>query len=302
MFFKNLYFFRFSPKLAKSFAQIEQRLRDSPLKPVGPLELNSYGFVSPFGRDENVLSHQLGSAIWLTLGSEERLLPAVVVNDALSKKISEVEQKEARTLGSKARMRIKEDIIHQLLPKAFVRPARLNASLDLKHGFLAVDCSSSKNAERFASELRQALGSFPAVPLNAQSSVRAVLTAWISGAALPTGLSLGEECELQDPAEQGAIIKCQRQELESAEIKKHLEAGKLVTRLALVFSDHISFVLGDDLIVRKLKFLDAAIADLEQQTTDSIRVELDARYALFSAEIARLFVMLESAFKISKVE
>jgi len=36
-------------------------------------------------------------------------------------------------------------------------------------------------------------------------------------------------------------------------------AGKQVTKLALIFEDNLSFVIGDDLIVRKLKFLDGAL-------------------------------------------
>ena len=130
------------------------------------------------------MSHRIGEAIWLTLGGEDRILPASVINDALGRKIAEIEDKDGRKLGGRARKRLKEDLVHEMLPRAFVKPMRLNASLDLKHGFLAVDTSSRKSAESFASELRHALGSFPAVPLNAEVSPRNVLTGWIAGEPL----------------------------------------------------------------------------------------------------------------------
>ena len=98
-----------------------------------------------------------------------------------------------------------------------------------------------------------------------------VLTGWIAGEPLPEGLSLGEECELKDAMEGGAVVKCQNQELQSDEIAKHLEAGKQVTKLALVLDDHVSFVLGEDLIVRKLKFLDGAVDQLENTEHDDLR-------------------------------
>jgi recombination associated protein RdgC len=75
-----------------------------------------------------------------------------------------------------------------------------------------------------------------------------------------------------------------------------------VTKLALVFEDNLSFVLGDDLIVRKLKFLDGALDQLEHADEDGRRAEFDARFALQSAEIRRLFLLLEEAFKLSKAD
>jgi recombination associated protein RdgC len=173
--------------------------------------------------------------------------------------------------------------------------------LDLGQGLCIVDSASRKSAEAVVSEIRHALGSFPALPLNAEVAPRAVLTGWISGEALPEGLSLGEECELKDAADQGAIVKCQRQDLQGDEIAHHLEAGKQVTRLALVLDDHVSFVLGEDLVVRKLKFLDGAIDQLEGSEQQDQRAELDARFALMAAELKRLFAVLEPAFKLSKV-
>jgi recombination associated protein RdgC len=75
-----------------------------------------------------------------------------------------------------------------------------------------------------------------------------------------------------------------------------------VTRLALNLDDHMSFVLGEDLVVRKFKLLDGAVDQLESVDSDDRRAELDARFALMSGEVKRLFSVLESAFKLSKAE
>lgn len=300
MFFRNLTLFRFPTTL--DLSELDSGLAECALKPVGALELSSRGFISPFGRDSDVLSHRIGDAIWVTAGSEDKILPGAVVNDLLQKKLVEIEEKEGRKLGGRARKRLKEDLVHELLPRAFVRPGRTDAMLDCKHGFLAVDTSSRKTAEAVVSDLRHALGSFPALPLNAEIAPRAVLTGWIAGERLPKGLALGDECELRDPTEQGAVIKCQRQELQADEIAKHLDAGKQASRLALNLDDHLGFVLGDDLTVRKLKFLDGAVETLESTEREDLRAELDARFALMSAEVRRLFVILERALKLSKAE
>lgn len=302
MFFRNLTCFRFPTALRTTLSTLDEALGENRLRPVGALELATRGFVSPFGRDEDALSHALNNGVWITLGGEDKVMPSVVVNDVVNKKIAEQEEKEGRRLGGRARKRIKEEVLHELLPRAFVKPSRVNAHLDLELGLVAIDSSSRKTAENLLTELRQALGSFPAVPLNPEEPPRSVLTAWLGGAELPAGFVLGDECELKDPADRGAVVKCTRQELGAEEIGKHLEAGKQCTRLALTLDDRLSFVLGDDLVVRKLKFLDGAVESLENTERDSLRAELDARYALMVGELRRLFQALESAFRLSRAE
>ncbi|GAB3731915.1 recombination-associated protein RdgC [Silanimonas algicola] len=302
MFFRNLTFFRYPSSINAALETLEDRLAEHPLKPVGPLELGSRGFVPPMGGEGTAMTHRLGDFTWVSLGREDRLLPGAVVNDALAKKLAEIEAKEGRKLGGKARKQLKDDLIHEMLPKAFIKGSRTSASVDAKHGIIAVDASSKKSAENVVSELRHAMGSFPAVPVNAEVSVRAVMTGWLTGEPLPEGLALGDECELKDPVDGGAVVKAQRQELTADEITKHLETGKQVTKLALVLDDHVSFVLGEDLIVRKLKFLDGAVDQLENTERDSLAAELDARYALFSAELHTLFGVLEKALKLSRVD
>lgn len=300
MFFKNLTFFRFPTSV--DFSKLDEQLPEAALKPVGPLELSSRGFVSPFGRDEEALSHRIGEAIWLSVGGQDRILPAAVVNDVLAQKIAELEAKNGRRPGGKMRKQLKDEVLHDLLPRAFVKPSRTDALIDLEHGYIAVNTSSKKSGENVVSEIRRALGSFPALPLNAEVAPRSVLTGWIAGEPLPEGLSLGDECELKEALDGGAVVKAQHQELQSDEIAKHLEAGKQVTKLALVLDDHVSFVLGEDLGVRKLKFLDGAVDQLENTERDDLRAELDARFALMSAEVRRLFLLLEGALKLSKAE
>ncbi|OWQ61338.1 recombination-associated protein RdgC [Stenotrophomonas maltophilia] len=301
MFPKTLCFFRFPS--TTDFASVDELLPHARLKPVGPLEMSSRGFISPFGREDTEhLSHRIGEILWLTVGGEDKLLPAAVVNDELEKKLLAIEEREGRRPGGRERKRIKDDLLHELLPRAFVKTSRVDVYLDLKHGYAAVMTSSRKSGENVMSDIRSLLGSFPAMPLNAEVAPRSILTAWIAGEPLPDGLSLGEECGMKDPVEGGAVLRCQHQELRCDEIDKHLDAGKQVSHLELIFEDNLRFVLGDDLIVRKLKFLDGALDRLDSDSAEGARAEIDARFALASAEVRRLFTMIEAAFKVSSAD
>lgn len=303
MFFRNLTLFRFPSNL--KFDDLEQQLPEAALKPVGPMEMSSRGFISPFGRaagDDASLLHRIDDAIWVTVGGEDKNLPSSTVNDLLQKKIDAFEKEQGRRPGGRMRRQMKDDLVAELLPKALVKPTRTDALIDLKHGVIVVDTSSRKAAETVVSQIRQAMGSFPALPVNAEVAPRAILTGWIAGEAMPDGLSLGDECEMRDPADSGAVVKVQRMELAGEEIDTHLEAGKQVARLALTLDDHTSFVMGEDLVIRKFKLLDGAVEQLESNERDDIRAELDARFALMSAEFRRLFTVIEAALKISKAD
>jgi recombination associated protein RdgC len=300
MFFRNLVLFRFPVTL--NFDELDAHLTECQLKPVGPMELASRGFVSPYGRDSEVFAARQGDAIWLTVGGEDKILPGSVVNDLLAKKLAEIELKEGRRPGGRTRRRITDELVVELLPRAFVKPGRADAMIDLGHGVIAVDTSSRKTGENVVSEIRRAMGSFPALPLNAEVAPRSVLTGWVAGEPLPEGLALGDECELRDPIDQGGVVKVQHMELQSDEVTKHLESGKQITRLALTLDDRVSFVIGEDLVVRKFKLLDGAVDQLESTERDDLRAELDARFALMAGEFRRLFTILEGAFKLTKAE
>lgn len=312
MFFRNLTFFRFplstplqtiADPMDPDKLTLHSALEDCALKPVGPSELMSRGWVPPLGSGSEALFHQVGTALWITLGGEDRLLPSSVVNAELDKRLAAIEQAEGRRPGGRARKRLKEDVVMELLPRALVRPSRLNAYLDLDRGLLVVDTASRKAAENLVSELRQALGSFPALPLNAEVSVRAVLTSWLAGQTMgATGLMLGDEAELRDPVDGGGVVRLSHHELGVDEVEQHVEAGKQVTRLGLDYMERLAFTVGEDLVLRKVKFLDAALDALEGTETDGVAAELDARFALMSGEVGRLFDVLEGCFTFSKAE
>lgn len=315
--FRNAIFFRFPLSLSHSFEPGEHHgaqsfeitappvlelLQECTLKPVGALELSSRGFVSPYGLGDERLAVMHGDFVWLTVGGEDKILPASVVNRLLGEKLAELEAREGRKPGGRTRKRMKEDLVHELLPKALVKPSRINAFLDLKRGFIAVDTSSRKQAEGVVSQLRHALGSFPALPLNAEVSPRSVLTGWLAGEPVPEHIILGDYATLKDAMDHGGAVQLKDMDLQGDETAKHLEAGKQATRLGLHFEDAISFTLDEDLTLRKLRFGEAVFDQLESTEREDLVAELDARFVVMSAAIAGLFDVLESALTISKAE
>ncbi len=301
MFFRNATLFRFSAAVAADLKRLDEVLGEHRLRPCGPMEMFTKGFVPPVGNDDespmlNVVKH----CTWLTVGGEDKMLPAAVVNDELQRKIRKIVEEQGRKVGGRERKRLKEDVITELLPRAFVRSSRLSAYVDTHHGWLVLDTSSRKSAENAITQVREALGSFPAVPLAPEEGPRVLMTDWLANGSLPEGLALGDECELRDPAAAtGARWKGRAADLASEEVKEHLRSGKQVFQLGLEFGDRISFVLGEDLTIRKLKFLDVVMGELGDGFEDA-QAEANATFALFTLELEKLLAKLEEWFGIPR--
>jgi recombination associated protein RdgC len=300
MFFRNLTLFRFPKSAADDLDGLSRRLKRHALRSCGPLEAQTRGWVSPYGRGEDELMHQIGAFTLLTLGGEDKLLPPAVVHEAVAAKIEKLEADRGRRVGGRERKRLKDEALTDLLPRAFVKPSRLSGYLDVKGGWVVVDTASRKAAEVFVSVLRETLGSFPAVPPDPSESPKSLMTEWLTGGKLPPDFSLGDECELKDPADRGAIVRCRRQDLETAEVREHLKAGKQVAQLGVVMDERIAMVLGEDMAVRKLKFLDLVTGELEDTERDSPRAELDARFALMSLSLEPLLQRLAETFRLDR--
>lgn len=297
MFFRNLFFYTLPEISTLSTETLETALEANALQPVGALAMQSRGFLPPLG-EQSAYLQRLDQSYWLCLGGEDRILPSAVVHREWQIKIAKLEEAKGHPLGKRARSQLKQETMDELMPRAFVKTSRLNAVINRKHGYIAIDVTSAKAAEAFVTKLREALGSFPALPLQSAQAPRSILTNFLLKQTLPENWFLGEECELQDPAEKGAIVKCLRHDLASEEVLAHLSTGKQVSRLALLFDANLSFVLGDDLIVRKFKLLEGAVESMENTNTESLEDELMARFALFSGELDLFFVAFAKAMQL----
>ena len=129
------------------------------------------------------------------------MLPAAVINDELQRKVQKIAEEEGRKVGGRERKRIKEDLLTELLPRAFVRNSRMSAYVDRKNGWLVLDTSSRKSAENALTQIREALGSFPAVPLAPEEGPRVLMTDWLANGNLPAGLALGDEVRAARPGQ-----------------------------------------------------------------------------------------------------
>jgi recombination associated protein RdgC len=298
MWFKNISLFRLPKDFKLDTELVESKLGQSPLKPCGPLELLSEGFVSPFTSDGGAFSWSGSRALLCVLGSEVKVLPGPVIRKALKEKIRQYQDKQGRVPGKKIREQLKDEVLQDLLPRAFTRPQQTMAYLDDEARWLVVDSASDKVAEGLLSRVREALGSLAAEPAAAEESLTAVMTDWLLRGEAQAGFVLGSEVQLKDPVDSKSTVKFANHDLSLEEVREHVRQGKRVSQLGLVFDNRIGLTLDEKLKLRKLKFLDDVQDELEDSSGEDANAAIDARMTLMVLELRRMLSALDSVFKL----
>ena len=296
MWFTNLYLYRLTKPLALSAEVLEQHLAADAFRECGSLQAQSMGWTPALDGDSQTLVHAADGRMLIRLRVQERVLPAAAVKEEVELRAEAIEARSGQPLGRKARTELRDQVTREFLPRAFTRSTYLRAYLAPAEGWLVVDAATPRKAETLSELLRRSLGSLPVTPPRVQASPAAVMTRWLEGEAIPGEIELGDECELRDPAEEGGVVRCRRQDLGADEVRAHLKAGKQAVRLALEWDERLSFVLGEDLSIKRLRFADVVKESLDGLEEQDRLAVADAEFALMGLELSRLLPSLLGLF------
>jgi recombination associated protein RdgC len=292
MWFRNLQLYRLGQTLDLSPEVLNERLQEQAFRGCSRMDMAASGWVPPLGRHSELLVHAADACIMLCLRKGEKIIPAGVVNQLLDDRVAGIEVAEAREVYRRERRRLKDEIIVDLLPRALTRHTDLFAYIDSRNGLVVVDTPTASKAEDLISQLRTTLGTFKATPLEVNESASGAMTRWLNGAPLPGGFELGDTCELKHPDPAGGQVTIKGQDLGAGEVRNHLNHGKYAVKLALIWKERLSFVLQDDLSIKRLKFEDV-IRDAEGDTTaDDFASRFDLDFSLMTLELAAFLPQL----------
>lgn len=255
---------------------IEQHQHTPPLS----LDVSRYGFIPPM--DGQLVETVMGITM-LAARHSWRDLPSSVIKEMVEEKAKAISEAESRSVGRKERQEIKDSVIFELLPKAFIKHRTTYA---ITFGeYLIVDSGSAKEAESFCSALREAMGSLRCIPLGVENSVTQVMTSWITSGTKSARLQLGESCNLAG-AKDGRTIRCRNQDLSADEFINHVNSGLYVEQISVDLKDSINFTINDQLHIKRIIFNDLLHDRINDENAETKR-ELCIAGMLITAEVIR---------------
>jgi recombination associated protein RdgC len=281
MWFKNLLMYRLTQDLELQAEDLEQALSTKLARPCASQELSTFGFAAPLGKgDDAPLVHVSGKFLLVCAAKQERILPGSVVRDELKERVAEIEAEQMRKVYKKERDQIKDEIIQEFLPRAFIRKSKIYAAIDLERNLIIVNSASPKRAEDLLSTMREVMGSLPVRPVCVKVSPSATMTDWVKTNNAAEDFFVLDRAVFADTHEDGGKISATRQDMTSDEIQLHLETGKIATQLSLAWQDKLSFVLDDKMTIKSVKFEDLLQDQAEQDGGDEELGQQDASFTL----------------------
>ena len=302
MWFKNLHFFTFTRPFELSEDQLEAHLAEHLFTPCASTEQSHFGWVNALGKHGHSTVHSVNGNFLLCARKEEKILPAPVIKDMIEAKIAQLEVEQARSATKKEREQFKEDIIFELLPRAFSRVTDTHAYINAEHNLIVVNSSSRGKAEDILALLRKVIGTLPVTSVSPETAPDELMTDWLNDKSIGDNFTLGMEAEFHALGDDGAVVRVKNQDLDSAEIKTHLDADKYVVKLALEWDEAMSFILCDDLSIKRLKFFEVLQEQNDDIDSDDVLAKLDADFALMAGEINRLINDLLSEFNVKATD
>ncbi|MEG9487115.1 recombination-associated protein RdgC [Mannheimia indoligenes] len=283
VFFKNVMIYKLTSELSLDSKSLEDLLQETKFTPCTQFDMSKFGWSSPL-KGSDLLHFSQGNQFLLVSHKEDKLLPANVVKAETEQRIAELEEKEARKLKKTEKQAVKDQVVSNLLPRAFSKHQFTALWLDLDNQLVYVDAASSKRAEDTLALLRKTLGSLPVVPISFTLPPAEVMTNWIAKGHTPSWLTLLEEAELKS-LDTDSVIRCKRQDLETEEIAQHLQAGKFITKLAIEWEAHFSCVLNEDATLSRLKFADEVREKNDDILKEDVAQRFDADFLLMTEEL-----------------
>ncbi|HQC84654.1 MAG TPA: recombination-associated protein RdgC [Rhodoferax sp.] len=254
--FKNVMMYRIVSAWEQTVAKLEAALEENRFVECGASQEKAVGWTAPRGDEHGPLVEVVAGQWILKLMVEVKVLPGTVVKRKAEEQIQHIEATTGRKPGKKESREIREDARLALLPLAFTKQSTVLVWIDPQAKTLVLSAGSQARADEVMTCLIKAMDGLSVQLINTQMSPAAAMSVWLSTKEAPQSFSVDRECELKAADESKAVVRYTRHPLDTDEVSQHIANGKVPTRLAMTWNDHVSFVLTEALQLKKVAVLD----------------------------------------------
>jgi recombination associated protein RdgC len=254
--FKNLIVYRIAAGWSVGAQEMQERLDKARFVECGATQPLSIGWVEPRGVAHGPLAEVVAGQLLLKLATEQKVLPGNVVKRRVDEMAAKIEKATGRKPGKKQKKELKEEAVLELLPQAFTKQGAIDVWIDPQHMLMLVAAGSPARADEVVSLLVKSFDGLSVTQINTVESAAVAMTRWLSSGEPPRAFTVDRECELKSADEMKSIVRYARHPLDTDEVRRYVDEGKLPTKLALTWQGRVSFMLTDTMQIKKITFLD----------------------------------------------
>lgn len=295
MIFKNAKIYTLTQPLTLTSELLEKALGEHEFRHCGAQDLATMGFARCIG---GLFAHVAQGMFTIRIQKEEKLLPSSVINQELEEVVERIEMETGAPVGKKAKADIKQEIITKLLPQAFTNRKSTYGTIIPESNIVIVHASSDSQAEAWLAMVRKAIGSLPVVPF-ARRSIQSELTHWVTDTT-PDTINLLEEAELKATDDTGGLVRVKNQALDTDEVINHLDAGKLVQKVAFEYGEAFTAVLCEDGSIKRIKLADRVLEENDDIPKDQVEARFDADVYLYVSTLLGFIKLIDAAFQLTE--
>jgi recombination associated protein RdgC len=292
--FKSAFIYKIEQWAQPEWAEVTARLEGEHFVACSASQTASMGWVAPRGKKQGALLESVAQQWILKLCTETKAVPASAIKVRLDEQLDLIEKQTGRRPKGQQTKEVKEDVVNELLPRAFPKRSATLVWVAPGAGLVWVGTASTTKADAVVTRLIDVLGGgLMLKQVQTQHSPTMAMAEWLTSREAPSGFSVDRECELKQPDSEKAAVRYARHTLDIDEVGEHVKQGKLPTQLALTWRGRVSFVLTDTLALKKIKLLDVVLegASVTQSADDGF----DADVALTAGELGPLVADLIDA-------
>lgn len=293
MWFRNLLVHRIAAPWKVKVEEFNEALAKNGLQPCGSFAMESRGWVPP--RDDDLFVHELNRQWLFALGVDQKILPSTIVKQVAEERAAAQERKQGHPVGRKQMRDLRIQVMDELMPRALTRRRTTRGWIDTANGWLSIDLGAEAKADEFMEFLRRSHDRLPAiVRLDTQRSPGGMMTQWVETGEAPDGFTIDRDLELQAADGSKSIVRYSNHSLEGKDIQAHIRNGKVATKLGMTWQDRISFVLTDQMQIKRLDFLEVLkneAGDEDQDPDEKFAID----FALMTGELAKCIADLVEA-------
>lgn len=296
-FFKNIFAFQLNEQEINEDKLIE-KLEKFRIVPCGRHDEKSIGWDDYLDNEDSVIFKVSKGVYLLNLKLEDKNVPAAVISEKIKEKIKEIVKGGGEYPSKKEIKSMKEEVKHDLLSQAFVKPSFIVGYLDFKNKLLVVDASSPGKADKFNSFLRDSLGSLDIDIINPEKDVSEVMGEWLKSKKAERPFDIGNSCMFKEKSGESGKITVSQQDLTTEDIIKHLENDNIIEKMDIVWQKRVSFSLNSAFRVSKVKFLDIVNEQIEEELgeSDDQYAILKATMEIMTGDFAEIIIDLKKSF------